>query len=312
MSRLCSHALAYLLLLSLLAQPALAADELFSRVKTEEVFAPTSRTEAKPGVPAEKQAKIATASELYERLRDSGLEPQKESDEAVTFSLQHSRWTFPLRLELVEETQKILVSLGLESPDKKPLPADRLLGLLAANAQIRPASFSFSVQRKRLELVVPLVNDNLSMRSLREELRNLATLAEKTAPAWEVTTAAPEKSAATTNPPNNPPSQQSAPKSAPAQATPSNSLIGKWSANRPNAEAFTLQLNADGSFELAHTKNGRATRSTGKYDLTGRQLTLNGNDKVKIIAEIANLAARSFEFLPGGSAAAKLTFQRAS
>jgi hypothetical protein len=298
----CFRLLAAALTLSLgllLAQPALA-DELFSRVKTDAVFATPDlpATGGKPGEISEKGERIGNLSLLFDRIRDSGLEPQREGEQAVLISLQHSRWTFPIRLELVDQGQKVLVQLALESSDKKPLPADRLTGLLAANSQIRPACFTFSATRKRLELVVPLANENLSARALREELRNLASLAEKTAPVWDSANAATNGA--------TPPASTTPP------ASPVSALVGKWSASRSATESFTLQLKTDGSFELVHVRAGRSSRSTGRFEFTGRQLTLTGSDNAKIVGEVGNLAAKSFEFTPNNSAAAKLAFQKAS
>jgi uncharacterized protein (TIGR03066 family) len=315
MTRLRLHAVCFILTTCAFSASNARADELFSRIKTDEVFARSTPADVKPGETPAKTERIADVSQLFDRLRDSGLEPQKDGEDAVNITLQHSKWNFPIRLELIDQAQKVLVQLGLESADKKPLPADRLMGLLAANSQIRPACFTFSITRKRLELAVQLTNDTLNVRALREELRNLATLAEKTAPAWEVTSSS--GSASTDNSASAPAqgSQAAAPnKSAPnaSAANPASFLVGKWSANRANAENFTLQLGADGAFELSHTKSGRTTRSKGRYELSGRQLTLTASDKVKIVAEISNITARSFDFTPGGTAAAKLTFQKAS
>jgi hypothetical protein len=275
-------------------------------VKTDAVFAtPASpATGGKPGDISEKGERMGTVSLLFDRLRDSGLEPQREGEQAVLVSLQHSRWTFPIRLELVDQAQKVLVQLSLEPSDKKPLSADRLTGLLAANSQIRPACFTFNATRKRLELVVPLTNDNLSARALREELRNLAGLAEKTAPVWDSATSGANGA----SPGNTPPASSVAA----APATSANSLVGKWSASRSATESFTLQLKADGSFELVHLQAGRSTRSAGRFEFTGRQLTLAGSDKVKIVGEVGNVAAKSFDFTPNNAAAAKLAFQKAS
>lgn len=301
---------------STLLASAATADELFSRIKTDAVFAPSSSSTpiGKPGDITDKSDRIATLTQLHDRLRDSGLEPLFEKEEAVNISLQHSRWTFSIRLELVDQAQKVLIHLGLESADKSPLSAERLLGLLAANSQIRPACFTFSIPRKRLELSVPIANENLSARALREELRNLAGLAEKTAPAWEVTN--PTTNSAT-NPPTNTPAP--VPNTAPSQTKPApsatvsaGSLVGKWAANRANAESFTLHLGKDGAFELTHVRNGRSIRSVGRFDVSGRQLTLTGSDKVKIVGEISSLGVSSFEFTPRGAAAARLTFQKAS
>jgi hypothetical protein len=95
-------------------------------------------------------------------------------------------------------------------------------------------------------------------------------------------------------------------------ATPVSALVGKWSASRSATESFTLQLKTDGSFELVHVRAGRSTRSAGRFEFSGRQLTLTGSDKVKIVGEVGNVAAKSFEFTPNNAAAAKLAFQKAS
>jgi hypothetical protein len=89
------------------------------------------------------------------------------------------------------------------------------------------------------------------------------------------------------------------------------SLVGKWSAVRSAKEAFALQLNTDGSFVLVYVKDGKQSRSTGKYALSDGLLTLTTSDGSKFSGSLGNVSARSFEFIPQ-SAASKLTFQRAS
>jgi len=308
-------------------EEALAADDLFSRVPIDSVFTPPARQSAVPGpggqMPQPEVGKrVLNINQLVDLLRDSGLEPESDGEKTATVKLQHARWTFPVMLGLTEERDQLLFVLllsGLES--KTALSQEQLLALLAANVEHRPAVFSYSEKRKRLELLSSLPNEEITPRVIRDELRRLASAAESTAALWEssggsatgsgpapavTAPAAPPQTAAT------PPAQATRPAAAAPAKAASVNLIGKWSAARSNKEAFALQLNSDGTFVLVYVKDGKQSRSTGKFALADGQLTLTTSDGSKFSGSLSNASARSFEFIPQSSAASKLTFQRAS
>lgn len=298
----------------------IAADELFSRISNDSVFtAPTNASVPNPATREQnlRGQKILSITQLRDVLRDSGLEPDNDEN-IVTVKLQHARWTFPVMLGLTDERdQVVLLMLLTEMDGKQPLAADRLLALLSANAQNRPAFFSYSDKRKRIELVVSLENAEISPRLLREELRKLGSIAENTANLWEVTatTRVATTSAVTTAPQQ----QQRATAPVQVQATPPaaanvavNQVVGKWSASRSANEAFAMQLNADSSFVLIYVKDGKQSRSTGTFTLVSGQLTLNTSEGGKFGGGVTNFTTRSFDFTPQGTSANKLTFQRAS
>lgn len=305
--------------------PGAVADDLFSSIPIDTVFAPKT-DDSQPLRPSEKTERIQrvlNVTQLTDILRDAGLEP--ESDESTAqVKIQHGRWTFPMVLGLDESQGKIIVLVRLVDLAGKPaLPADRLLALLSAGRELRPASFTYSDKNKRLELLVTIDNDSISPRMLREELRRLAQLAESTAGLWDapaagnVSTSAPPSPAASTRPSsqnltintakNGAAGQAAAP---PATAAAGGSLIGKWSAARSQKEAFAIQLNADNTFVLVYVKDGKQSRSSGKFTLSGSQLTLTGSDGTQFSGAISSVSARSFEFAPPSGT--KLTFQKAA
>jgi hypothetical protein len=108
--------------------------------------------------------------------------------------------------------------------------------------------------------------------------------------------------------PQQPAIAQQIPAPAAAAATPS--LIGKWSAARSDKEAFAMALNADSSFVLVHVKDGKQTRSTGKFTLSGSQLVLTITAGSKLTASISGATANSFDFTPASGI--KLSFKKAS
>ena len=73
-----------------------------------------------------------------------------------------------------------------------------------------------------------------------------------------------------------------------------------------------MQLNTDGSFVLVFVKDGKQSKSSGKFTLGGNQLVLTTSDGGKFTGQVGNQTAKSFEFTPVGGKASKLTFQRAS
>jgi hypothetical protein len=302
----------------------ITGDELFSRIPNDSVFTSPGDSPAGPAFrpQLERGQRILSITQLRDVLRDAGLEPD-EDENIATIKLQHARWTFSVKLGLTEERDQLVLLVDLADLEgKQSLASDRLLALLSANAQHRPAFFSYSEKRKRIELLLSLDNTEITPRLLREELRKLATIAESTASLWEVagssavaaapapaTTAAPQQQRVATTAP----AQSASPTTAPqAAAAPPANLVGKWSASRSATEAFAMQLNADSSFVLVYVKDGKQSRSTGKFSVTSGQLILTTSDGGKFGGGVANITARSFEFAPSGKGATKLTFQRAT
>jgi hypothetical protein len=305
------------------ARPA-AADDLFSSIPIDSVFTPpstdTKTTPARSDEKAERIQRVLNITQLTDILRDAGLEPEAE-EAAVLVKLQQSRWTFPIVLGLDEQREQIVMLVRLADFAGKPaLSSDRLLALLGASRDLRPAFFSYSDKNKRIELMMSLNNDSISPRLMREELRRLAQMAENTASLWEVaatnnTAAAAPAAPATGGKPagqgitinTNSTKQNTA---APAAASNASSLLGKWSAARSEKEAFAIQLNADNTFVLVYIKDGKQSRSSGQFTLAGGQLTLAGSDGAKFSGSVSGITAKTFEFTPPSSA--KLTFQKAA
>lgn len=294
------------------------ADELFSRVPIDKVFTPTGPSpspEIGPRQSIERGQKVLSISQLADLLRDAGLEPQvdEEVEKIANVRLQHARGIFEISLALTDNRDEIEMVLRLTDLDGKQLPAEKLLALLAANREHQPAVFSFSEKRKRLELWRSVTNIDISPRALREELRRLTTIAESTAGLWDIGLAAAPSPA-----PQQGTQPAPAPQPAPSTGQPPtantllSTLTGKWSAARSAKEAFAMALNADGSFVLVYVKDGKQSRSTGRFTLQGTQLSLNGSDGSKLSGTISSVTEKSFEFTPQGSSAGKLSFQKAS
>ena len=305
--------------------PAAVADDLFSSIPIDTVFAPKTDDSQtlRPSEKTERIQRVLNITQLADILRDAGMEP--ESDEStVHVKIQHSRWTFPMVLGLDESQGKIIILVRLvDLAGKAALPADRLLAMLSAGRELRPASFTYSDKNKRLELLVTIDNDAISPRMLREELRRLAQLAESTSGLWEmpaagnVAASAPTAPAAGTRPTSQNLTINTAKNTAPpsvtgqqATAAAGGSLLGKWSAARSAKEAFAIQLNADNTFVLVYVKDGKQSRSSGKYSLSGSQLMLSGSDGTQFSGAISSVTTKSFEFAPPSGT--KLTFQKAA
>jgi hypothetical protein len=310
------------------------ADDLFSRVQINSVFSQTGGTAAPqsgqvPPELTERRQKVLSTSQLVDLLRDGGLASQADGDATVTLDLAHPRGPFPVVIGLSEDREQLVVLLLLSQLDaQQTLSTDRLLGLLAANKEHRPAMFSYSDSRKRIELVLSLTNQDISGRLLRDELQRLATIAESTASLWEAapssgSVAAQPAPQATTTPAATPPAvaptvtataPRQVPAAAPTQVTSAAAagLVGRWSAARSASEAFAILLNNDGTFTLVYVKDGKQSQSKGQYSVASGQLVLTTAEGAKFSGSLTNISSKSFDFSPTGSTAGKLTFQRAS
>lgn len=286
------------------------ADELFSRVSTNSVFGGTGASATRPEGPQapERGRRIGSIDQLADTLRDAGLEPESDGQHVVNVKFQYAKWTFPIALGINEAGDQIRMAVTLAQFETGKQPtANQLLALLGANREHQPAFFSFSEKRRQIELFLSMSNEQITPRSLREELRRAAGIAESTANLWEISGSAPANSA-----PKAAGTQAVANAAAtPASTAPAASLVGKWSAARSNTEAFAMQFKADGTFILVSIVNGKQSKATGKFSLNAGQLTL-ATEKGSSTASVTNIAASSFEFTPPGKASAKLTFKRAS
>lgn len=310
--------------LSALLAGSVAADDLFSTIPLDKVFSkPTNgnQDEPKPTEKTEKAVRVLNQSQLNDLLRDAGLEPEA-GETVANLKFVQTRFTFNVAVGLDETRQQILILLRLADLEGKPaLTADRLLTMLTINRDLRPVMFAYSEKNKRLELLRGLDNDQISPRMLREEIKRLAGIAEGTSSVWEVsaaptTPAAPAPTATAAAPTARtagPVTQQTAPPAAAqaAPAAPAANLVGKWSASRTAKEAFAMQLNADSTFVLVYVKDGKQSKSVGKFTTASGQLTLTTTDGGKFAGNVSNLTAKSFDFTPPTNAAGKLTFQKA-
>lgn len=296
-----------------------AADSPHSRASIGSIFSDTAgpggaSPAVRPGEP-DSGPKAVSLNQIVDLLADNGLDAGIDGDNAASLKWQHARWTFPVTLSLNAEKEKLQLEMLLTELEGKPaLTADKLMGLLAANVNFQPAFFAFSASKKRIELVASLPNSQANAEAIREELSRMAAIAESTASLWETEgSAAPTGGSASAAPqvaaaPQVQPQAQ-APAATQDQA---GSLAGKWSASRSKTEAFAMQLTADGTFVLVFVKDGKQSRSTGKFTFGNNQLTLTTTDGGKFSGGVANITARSFEFIPQGGKSTKLTFQRAS
>jgi hypothetical protein len=303
-------------LASVLTGGAAAEDELFTRIKIDTVFnkdAEPPPTTTRGNDTVEKRVRVLNVAQLGDLLKEAGMEPEV-GEAAVSVKTQHSKWTFTSVLGLDENRQQIVVLMRLlDLEGKSPISAERLTMMLTVNRDLRPAMFTYSEKNKRLELLKGLDNDQISGRMLRDELKRLAQLAENMAPLWEVEAApAPSTTApAPTSPAPNSVANKPAPQPAAPAPAATNTMLGQWLATRSAKEAFAMQLNADNSFTLVYVKDGKQSKSTGKYTLTGSQLSLSTNDGGKFSGSVTNITSKSFDFTAPNSAS-KLTFQKAS
>jgi uncharacterized protein (TIGR03066 family) len=270
----------------------------------------------RPGEP-DQGAKPVTLNGIVESLTEAGLAATVDGENAATVKIQHNRLNLSVVISLDADREKVRLEMQLTDLQGQSAPAsERLMGLLAANRDFQPMFFTFSDKRKRIELVSSLPNGQVS-ESLRDELNKMAAIAESTTSLWESTTTTTAPAAPATSTPSTQPTFNNLAANRPAQSpatagSSSSNLVGKWAAARSQSEAFAMQLNSDGSFVLVFVKDGKQSKSNGKFTVGGNQLTLTTSDGGKFAGQIGNLNGKSFEFTPTSGKASKLTFQRAS
>ena len=290
-------------------------NDLFSSVRTESVFepstgAPTAPAPARRANPLpELEVKISNSGELARKLRLAGLQVEEDSENRmVSTKTKLGQWTFPVLIVISEDGNQLMIALLLSSASSEDqIPKDKLLELLQANRKYAPSSFGYSSKRKRTELYHMLKNQVISGQKLRDEIDRLATIASETASLWSFGT----KSQTPASKSQTPGTELATTPTESPKTTPS--LAGKWVATRSANEAFAIKLNADGTFLLVYVNKGKQTRSNGKFSRNGQQLTLEGSGGVRLSGTVSGQTEKEFQFLPANSAAgtANLVFKRA-
>lgn len=292
---------------------ALAADSLFSNVPIQSVFVkPGSPAPAGPlppemrrEAPAQPNPPPVAGNSLAAVVRAAGFEPREVSAQMVQTKVPLDKFSFPALISASEDKDEVVLVLLLSVVnDESQLPSGKLLELLNASREHAPASFAYSSKRKRIELYRTLDSRTPSAEQLRKELTRLAEIARSTHSLWNLTAQSPAAEESPASGSTTPSAPQTAPSNSP-------SLAGKWTAARSEQEAFALQLTRDGRYALVHVKDGKQTRSSGNYSLSGNQLTLSGSDGVKVIGTIRITSEQQFTFAPQGATSSPLKFERA-
>lgn len=277
-------------------------NELFSDIRTNSVFdVGTSSTSSSPV-----SRRITSGENLRDLLNSAGFDAKLSDGRIVTLSKNLDPWTFPVLALVSEDEQNVAIMLGLRTiSDPTELTSEILLKMMEASQKHAPFVFSYKGDRKRTELYTVVRNQNLSGTELRDTINRMAIVAKENASIWAKADTSEQTASATPTAPN----PSSTPETPVAPATPAVELTGVWSAEKSTSEAFAVQFNADGSFNLVYVNKGNQTKSSGKFTVAADQLTLNGADGMKLTGKLSIKSTTEFEFKPENSD--KLTFRKA-
>lgn len=279
--------------------------------------APSFLAPAAPAMEAPAGTKLALP-QIADLLGTAGFEPQKDGEYIVVARVAFDKWKFPVAITLSGDGERVHMSMMLARYDQKMPTADKMLALLASNRTHAPAFFSYSDDRKQMELLSSVPNDRPTLEAIKAELERMGTIAGKTITLWEPNL--PPGAVTNGQVPNNtqaPNNGQIANNSTVAPTNPQPSgqtgpvLTGKWAAARSQTEAFALLLNQDSTFTLVYVNNGKQSRSTGRFTLDNNQLSLNADTGARIAGNFSMTTENTFELIPGTNPASKLTFNRA-
>lgn len=279
-----------------------AESSLFSNVRAASVFTSSGGTAAvaPPLVGSERtEVKVTAAGQLSRLLNQAGFESKEIDERVVTTKKQLDPWSFPVLVTISEDETRLGIVLLLSAVKEGQVPADKLLSLLELNRKHAPSQFAYSSQRKRIELYRSIKNQDVTGQQLREKIDLLANLAKETEGFWQFDAATASESPAADST---------------ETGTKTTSLVGRWSAARSESEAFAAKFEANGTFTLVYVKQGRQTRSTGKFTLQGQSLTLEGNQGLRLTGSVISQSDEEFRFLPkdSSSGATPLTFKKAT
>ena len=108
-----------------------------------------------------------------------------------------------------------------------------------------------------------------------------------------------------TSPANNPATPAVTPPSSPtttniAVVQPS-AFNGRWSASRATNEAFAILFDANGTFVLVSIRDGKQAKSSGKFSVSGSELTLESTDGTRLNGVFELKSASEFSFQPSST-----------
>ncbi len=238
-------------------------------------------------------------------LQQAGLETTELSTQVISVKVVRDNWSIPVLFTISEDREQIRMVMLLSTlGEKQTLSAERLAGLLNANRETDRATFAYSTNRRRIELHRVLDNRSMTSDKLLRETNELAEIAEKSQDLWVIDTKSTTYEVADAKPEA----------AVPAAASQSISLVGTWSAARSKTQAFALQINADGSFNMVTASGGKNAKSTGKYTLSGSTLTLVDTKGTRLSGRVEQTSSKEFKFSPAGSkdASTGVTFKRAT
>ena len=130
--------------------------------------------------------------------------------------------------------------------------------------------------------------------------------------AGDATTITDSGTVASTSPPTGPAASIVTPAVTPSPASgtaiQSSAFTGRWSASRAANEAFAILFGADGSFVLISIKDSKQARSSGKFSVSGSQLTLEATDGTRLNGTVQMKSATEFSYQPISSTGAVAAF----
>ncbi len=294
-----------------------AQEGLFSDVKVESPFGSSTKTDddetpskTTPITRKKAAAQIKDVDQLKLLLAEAGLEGSKLADRIVGLKKEVDQTSFLVLVTLSDDEKQVQIVVLLGNVrDPKSVDSDKLIELMEASRKFSPSYFSFSKERKRMELYHVLKNEDISSEILGTQIDRLARIAKQNEALWN--TDAPSKVAdggtktapATTSPSSPAPSTT-------APQTTNSQFLGRWFASKSAKEALAIQLNTNGTFALVYVNDGKKKTSTGTFTLSGESLVFNGKDGTKLAGTVKLSNDKEFQFTPSNAKSA-LVFQRA-
>lgn len=259
------------------------ADELLAGGSFQSLIgqAGSGQTPASPQAPqADNGQKSVTKAGLREFLTSAGFEPKELGNDMYQIAVKAGAWSFPMVVELSRDEHALWMTMALKTvSDEARIPADKLLGLLAANQKFGPCFFEYSTATKRFNLSRPQPNRDVSAERFKAIVESQAKVAVDTESLWN-----PEKWVATNVAKH----------------------VGTWSADAGDI-VYSMTLSADGTFVLTLRTGTNQNTSRGRYTLSGATLALVASDSDKLDASITWETDNSFLFKIGTDTAVRFT-----
>jgi hypothetical protein len=232
---------------------------------------------ANPGTQSPASPNDASA-DVAQLLKSSGLKFEMESEGTYLVTSEAEGVSLPVYVYQNKAGSILWVKVNLDELKGNPADhADKLLSLMELSGTFSGAFYSYNSQTRFLEIYNAIPVNEVTVAGLKSRIESMTLQVIRQRDAWYASE--------WTNPRH----------------------VGSWSASLSGNVTMTIDLRADGSFQLTNQADSQVTSIHGNYQIQSGQLQMRDNDGNQITGEIVFVDGNHFDLSVNSQ---KLSFER--